>query len=615
MRIEAGLFSHMVMQRTRGSVSQQRFTGASTASGAVEVRWRAEGKKARGKWRCVGRAGNGKFSGCLRGIPVGGPYHIELRIRDRGGQVFGQIEVRDVLVGDVWILAGQSNMEGVGWRKHALPPHPMVRNFYMTDEWDIAKDPLHTLWCAVDPVHGGVPGASRHKISRHSGVGPGLSYGREMFQRTGIPQGLIACAHGGTSMAQWDPALKKKGGESLYGAMFRRVQKNGGRVAGILWYQGCSDTNREAASLYTRRMINLVRAMRRDFRDARLPVVMVQIARVVGWRDATFWNSIQEQQRQLPRHIPHLAVVPAVDLDLDDCIHISGYDQNRLGKRLAYAMRVLREGRRAGLPPIELKSISINIAPETKLGVVAVRFANVVGSLRAAGKPSGMSIEGCDGPLPVYRLDLAGDCVLLRSLIPPKEINGELWYGRGTSPYCNITDEADRSLPVFGPVHIGRPRALTPFVKQLEITPFLSHRHVKRLPGVLVSDSLHFAVRTFPANFCNLHDELRKAGSVLVYYRCRFACEENMRLHALFGYDGPVKVWYDGRAIFCDPRGTNPAVVDSKAIPLRASKGKHEIVIALDSNRGKAWGIFLRFERIDLAISRIRQGGYCLPRF
>ena len=60
------------------------------------------------------------------------------------------------------------------------------------------------------------------------GAGPGVSFANEMFRLTGVPQGLICCAHGGTTMAQWDPKLKKDGDNSLYGAMLNRVKRNGG---------------------------------------------------------------------------------------------------------------------------------------------------------------------------------------------------------------------------------------------------------------------------------------------------------------------------------------------------------------------------------------------------
>ena len=51
---------------------------------------------------------------------------------------------------------------------------------------------------------------------------------------TGVLAGLLACAPGGESMDQWDPALKGSGGESLYGSMLRRVRAAGGKVTGVL---------------------------------------------------------------------------------------------------------------------------------------------------------------------------------------------------------------------------------------------------------------------------------------------------------------------------------------------------------------------------------------------
>ena len=42
-------------------------------------------------------------------------------------------------------------------------------------------------------------------------------------------------------MEQWNPAKKEQGGNSLYGSMLRQVKLAGGKVRGVLWYQGESD--------------------------------------------------------------------------------------------------------------------------------------------------------------------------------------------------------------------------------------------------------------------------------------------------------------------------------------------------------------------------------------
>jgi hypothetical protein len=51
--------------------------------------------------------------------------------------------------------------------------------------------------------------------------------------------------------------------------------------------------------------------------------------------------------------------------------------------------------------------------------------------------------------------------------------------------------------------------------------------------------------------------------------------------------------------ILHDPAGTNPAEVDATATPFKARRGRHELLIALGTNGGRAWGLYLRLERTD----------------
>ena len=99
----------------------------------------------------------------------------------------------------------------------------------------------------------------------------GLTFAKAMAEATGVPIGLIPAAHGGTSMQQWEPSRKHMGGGSLYGATLARVAANGGKVAGILWYQGESDANPADAPLYESRMTELVQSFRADFGQPDLP--------------------------------------------------------------------------------------------------------------------------------------------------------------------------------------------------------------------------------------------------------------------------------------------------------------------------------------------------------
>ena len=603
MKIATGLFDHMVVQRNRRNVSEAVFSGTCGARGPVAATvWRGK-KKLKGFVSVpVGNAARGKMSGCLSGIPAGGPYLVELAVGNE------KLVIRDLLVGDVWLLGGQSNMQGCGLFPRAhLPVDQLVRAFYMDDRWAPARDPVHNMWECVDQVHMDLTGGARPgKPAPDWGVCPGPAFGNEMRRRSGVPQGLIACAHGGTSMTQWDPRRKRDGGRSLYGAMIRRLVKNGGRVAGLIWYQGCSDANADAAPLFTRRMKLFVSALRRDSGDSRLPVAMVQIARVVGFgQDGDLhWNSVQEQQRRLPLVVRDLATVPAIDLPLDDIIHISGAGQHSLGARLAQAMQVLRGDRSAGMPPIELKKVSVESV--RGLGVVVAEFRNVMGRLCSGSRPSGFSVVTDTGNVNYFDIQLAGRKAYVRCCPAVQELSSaSLYYGRGTNPYCNIMDTAGRSLPVFGPIRMAAPHASTPFIREFRVSAF--QPSAGNLDGLAFPPdlgSLQMAKRTFTEAFGSLRPEISRRGNCdeVVYYAFRFSCKEAMRLALALGYDGPVKAWLDGKMLMHDPKGTNPATPDQCVSPFPAEAGEHEIVVALGTHSGAAWGIFARLERLDVSL-------------
>ena len=615
MKIETGLFDHMVVQRNKKNVSEARFSGTCITDGMVKATVRrSNGAMKNFAGIKVGTASRGRMAGSINGLPAGGPYEIELKVGDE------KLVVRDLLVGDVWLLGGQSNMQGCGlFPKKRLPSDPLVRAFYTDDRWDVAKDPVHNLWECIDQVHIDLCGGTRHaKPDSKWGVCPGPAFANEMRRFSGVPQGIIACGHGGTSMAQWDPGRKNEGGKSLYGALVRRLNKNGGRVAGMIWYQGCSDANPNDAKLYTQRMKKLVSCLRRDCGDKALPVAIVQIARVCGWgmENAAHWNSIQDQQRLLFKKISNLAAVPAIDLSLDDGIHIGGAGQYVLGVRLAQAMNVLREGRKAGLPPIVLKKVRTETV--RGIGVAVAEFENVVGSLRSGDRPSGFFIVNENGSANHFDITLDGTSVRIRSGLPPDMLEiASLHYGYGTDPYCNITDEAGRPLPVFGPVHLGPPRVIR-VIRDLRVSAFqpsAGKLHKLKHPASL--GALKMQKRSFSDNFLNLRPEIASHGNLdeVVYYACKISCAEAMSLALTLGYDGPIKAWIDGKQIFHDPEGTNPATPLKGEARFAVAKGTHEIVVALATNNGAAWGIFARLERLDLKKDLILKGKdhYAMP--
>jgi len=414
--------------------------------------------------------------GKLVGVPTGGPYTVGLTYTQNGqGR---SVQVGPVYVGDLWVLAGQSNMEGVGDLVDVTPPDPNVMALGMDGKWTQAVEPLHWLVDSPDPVHSGDPATRADRSvqthrNRTKGAGLGLPFAVEMARATGVPVGLVAAAHGGTSMAQWDPAKKGEGGNSLYGSMLRQVQLAGGRVKGVLWYQGESDAFDEPSKAFARTFADFIAAVRADLGRPDLPFYYVQIGRFVNDADPVNWNRVQEAQRVLPDRIANTAVVAVIDLELDDAIHVGTRGLKRAGARLARIAQRQLFGQlgastpnfdRVALGPnntleVKFRDVNLNVNPGVARppGPGGVRFAPAgpVGGLRPDIHIAGFSIRKEDGsPLPIIyeaRVGRSPDTVVLK-LSKPVPPGSQLWYGHGYDPYCNLTDGADMAVPVFGPI-------------------------------------------------------------------------------------------------------------------------------------------------------------------
>lgn len=456
--IEEGLCDDVVLQRNESDVATITVKGSLNAEieGPVVANvQRREAPLVGLDGITVGIAQGGSWSATLYGLPVGGPYTVTFSVKAES------VTVRGVLVGDLWVLAGQSNMEGCGDLLDVEEPSPYVHVFDMADRWHIAEEPLHWLIDSPDSCHCEAQGEEQRRQqiearqTRTKGAGLGLPFANVMYRETGVPVGLLACAHGGTSMQQWSPELKHLEGGSLYGSMLGRVKRAGGKVAGLLWYQGESDANPNDAPLYTERMKTLVSHIRRDFKDPHLPFYYVQIGRFItpaewGHLDAKDWNEIQEQQRKLVDVIPGLGMAPSVDLELDDLIHIGTEGLKRLGDRLA---TLALSGERGPL----LAGVHLEGDNRDRIRVVfeGISEEGFEDSLRVTG----FSIHDASGKvLPaIYKAHIDPDSPtdILLDLVSPVAEGWSLRYGWGFDPPCTLTDTEDMGLPVFGPIQLA----------------------------------------------------------------------------------------------------------------------------------------------------------------
>jgi sialate O-acetylesterase len=253
------------------------------------------------------------------------------------------------------------------------------------------------------------------------------------------------------------------GGHCLYGAMLQRIEKAGGRLRGILWYQGESDAfMMDLARTYAQRFDEWIAAVRADTGIPDLPVIAVQIGRVVEPDDRTGvwpgWDMVREALRTLPQRVPHTAVTSAVDLPLVDIIHIDTPGLIRLGKRLARLALKLTAGANVSAGP-EVASIERFSSPAGICNAVRVRFRGLTGRWACNGMLRGFEVHlpDADRCAPLYAVNAwvdreSGDGTDVIVLLN-REMDAEvmLGYGVGLNPACDLADEADMPLCAFVP--------------------------------------------------------------------------------------------------------------------------------------------------------------------
>lgn len=417
-------------------------------------------------WGAIATVSGGRWSGTVKGLATGGPYSLELRV-DGSGAVVRAVHL---LVGDLWVLAGQSNMEGVGDLVNVAPPHALVGSFDMTDTWVTAQEPLHFLAYSLDPVHWRIqrnPNQPQRLLpsqvdevirTRVKGAGLGLPFATEMVRLTGVPVGLIPAAHGGTSMDEWDPAKKERQGDSLYGSMVRRVQAAGGKVKGVLWYQGESDATDTAAPLYYQKFKDFIAAVRRDLGSPDLPFYYAQIGQHVNPTGHDPWDVVQEAERKLEMEVAHVGMAPTIDAELDDRIHVGTESLKVTGQRFAKlachdlfpevaACKAIQRGPR----PVK----ATRIAPR----VIRLECESVNGRLLSAGKMWGFSVVAPGLPNQPEFFKAAPDpanphALLIHFQEAPADAKLQLFYAKGRYSYANIVDEENMPLPAFGPMPV-----------------------------------------------------------------------------------------------------------------------------------------------------------------
>lgn len=379
-------------------------------------------------------------------LPAGGLYRVETCL-SIGHEAALEWAIRgDMIhhlgVGDLYVIAGQSNAAGYGRGPFYDPPEPGVHLLRNSGLWDIASHPFNESTATIHP---------ENREGANPGHSPFLAFGRIIRQRTGWPIGLIQTALGGSPLKSWNPAEDG----ALYNNMLRIVQSAGGRIRGVLWYQGCSDANPGDAATYLDRFRNVVDSWRQDLNDPELPVLTVQLNRYTAVTAADeaanrAWGTVREAQRQAAETIPGVHVIPALDCPLSDEIHNSPAGNMMIGERMANAALA----NIYGLPALHQapRLAEAAFGPPTANGqaTVRLRFADVAGRLSAIGPHEQVfTVEDNQGSIGIDRWSVISCDRIELVLSRPPEGAARVHGAYETNPAAYLPLDIETHMPML----------------------------------------------------------------------------------------------------------------------------------------------------------------------
>jgi hypothetical protein len=231
----------------------------------------------------------------------------------------------------LFLLAGQSNMAGRG-AVEAIDTMPNVHVLTLNKdgEWEIAKDPIH-----FDRTY--------------AGVGPGLSFGKDMAKAyPAVYVGLIPCAVGGSSVTSWQPDNAPKNENYLKAIERCKKAMETGTLKGIIWHQGETDCTAKGVTTYEQRLINTINGFRKDLGMPALPFIAGELPafqmhfpdKADQLTDNPYVPQINQIIAGLKAKLENYDYVKADSTDhRGDRLHFNSASARLMGKRYAVAMK------------------------------------------------------------------------------------------------------------------------------------------------------------------------------------------------------------------------------------------------------------------------------------
>ncbi len=285
----------------------------------------------------------GDWSVQIPTIAAGGPYSIVFNDGD-------QLTLTDVLLGEVWLCSGQSNMEMPVKGFNGQPVNGSLETIMNSEGLSSVRMFTGKKSKALTPqftIDGSWAGASAATTGDFSAVG--YYFAHQLYKMLNVPIGMIHVSWGGSSIESWmSPETLKMFPEVdlatvdidskhpqqvptlLYNGMLKPVGNYS--INGAIWYQG--ESNRNAPELYTRLFPAMVKEWRQMFSQSEFPFYFVQIA-PYNYEDADEVGSalMREAQLKCMELTPNSGMAVTLDIGEARCIHPA--EKQKVGQRLA----------------------------------------------------------------------------------------------------------------------------------------------------------------------------------------------------------------------------------------------------------------------------------------
>ncbi len=360
-------------------------------------------------------AKDGRWRAELAPLTAGGPFELTI-----AGE--NTIKINNVLVGEVWIASGQSNMQ---WSVNQSDNPQQTVKDSANPQIRLITIPRRATPQPQDDVDAKWQDCGPQTVGDFSAVA--YFFGRDLQQQLKVPVGLISTNYGGTPAEAWtshaaleaEPSLTNYGSApatdapnspaGLYNAMIHPLLPYA--IKGAIWYQGESNAGR--AYEYRTLFPTMIKDWRAKWGQGDFPFLLVQLAPFLKIdfepKDCA-WAELREAQLYSTQSLPSVGM--AVITDFGDEADIHPKWKAPVGGRLALAARALAYGEKIPYSGPEYYQQKI------EGDKIALTFKHTDGGLVArggGGELYGFTIAGKDQKFVNAHAEIQGDKVVVSS--------------------------------------------------------------------------------------------------------------------------------------------------------------------------------------------------------